>query len=158
MASDRNSLSWNWSWGGIVLVVLVILAAIQLVRVNPPDDRTNGREEKNILWTNGTLISGTIEVEAGGHLTYPINLNKRVTLNGFFTTGDSSKRLACSIIAASDLNAWRAGKTVPILNTTGPVPRGLIKRVLEPGYYTLIIDNRTNNVMIQMVESHFEVK
>lgn len=158
MIGERNSRGWSWSWSGIILVVLIVFGFFQMIRVNPPDDRLVNEKENKVIWTEGTVVSGALEVAANGYLTYPINFNKKSSLDGVFTTGDSKKRLACSIIAAADLERWKAGDEVAFVNNTGQVPRGIVRRTIDPGYYLLIFDNRMNQAPIRIVESNFTVK
>lgn len=157
MFEERRSRNWNWSWAGILVVVVGVLAVIQIFRVNAPEKPVASGDEKKVVWTEGTVVSGVIEVPAGGFLSYPLNFNKKTSFEGFFRTGDNAKRLACSIIEKSNLEKWKLGGEVNFVSNTGAVPRGFVKRVIDPGYYILIIDNRMNAEAMTLVESDFKV-
>jgi hypothetical protein len=156
MFDERQNRNWNWSWTGIIIAVLAVLAVIQILRVNPPRSSISAEDIKPI-WTEGTIVSGVIEVPATGFLSFPLNFNRRVTLKGNFTTGSSDKRLACTIISVGELEKWKAGNGVTPITNTSPVPRGLIRRVIEPGSYVLIFDNRMNSQDMRLIESDFSV-
>ena len=102
----------------------------------------------------GEIVSGPLELEAKGLLTFPMNLNKRSMLDVTFFTGDSSKRLAFAVLKLEDLQKFTAGEEVAFVTNTGPVPRGVIKRVMEPGNYVLVFNNRMNAEPIHIAESN----
>lgn len=144
-------------WAGIALVVWMVLAVIWVFRQNPPTQPADAAENK-VMWTSGKIAEGPLEVEGKGHLTFPVNLNKRSTLSAFFTTGDNARKLTFSILAAADLEKWKAGERVRLLTNTGPVPRGTVERVLEPGDYVVVLDNRPNEQPILITDSKIEVE
>jgi len=146
-----------FGWAGIVLVAVVVLAAIWVVRQNPPNTSA-GAAEKKVMWTTGKIVEGPLEVDKGGYLSYPLDLNKRSTLSATFTTGQDLKKLTFSIMSAADLEKWKRGEEVKFLTNTGPVPRGTVKRVLEPGNYIIVLDNRAGTEPIRVTESSFEVE
>lgn len=158
MFEQKRSGGWNFSWAGIVLVVVFVLGVFWVFRQNPPADSTQASSGSGPMWSHGRLAEGVLEVEAKGFLAFPMNLNKRSTLDAKFTTGDNSKRLAFTVIDSADLERWRFGEEVRTFTTTGPVPRGTIKRVMEPGNYVLIFDNRANEKAIRIAESKVEVE
>lgn len=154
---DQKRSGWSFSWPGIILVVVFVLGVFWIFRQNPPGAADAAAENK-IVWTEGTIVSGSIEVDAKSFLTFPINLNKRSSLDATFTTGDSAKRLAFSIISSADLEKWKAGEEVKFTTNTGPVPRGVIRRVMDPGYYVIIFDNRMNTEKMRIEESNITVE
>lgn len=156
MFEQKRSGGWNFSWAGIVLVVVFVLAVFWVFRQNPP--QASAPTELKAMWTQGTIAEGPLEVEARGLLTFPMNLNKRSTLDATFTTLDSAKRLAFTVVRAEDIERWKAGEQVPTVTNTGPVPRGTIKRVVEPGNYVIVFDNRMNDKTIRIVESNIRVE
>ena len=156
MFEQRRSGGWSFNWAGIVLVVVFVLAVFWLFRQNPPP--TAAPPERKMIWTSGPITSGELEIEANGYLSYPLDLNKRSVLKATFTTGDSSRRLVFSVFEKSDLERWKAGDGVRFVTNTGLVPRGTIERVVEPGYYVIVFDNRANDKPIRVVGSDVSVE
>lgn len=148
--------TWTYTWAGIIGVVVVIIAVIQIFRVNPPDSPQAASESK-IVWTEGEVFKGPAEVAAGEFLSYPLNLNHKATLKAFFTTGKHDKRLGCVVINEKDFNMWKSGSEVPFVLSTGVVPRGTITRVLDPGNYIFILDNRAGTETIKLTETDIRV-
>lgn len=153
---EPRKRNWNYTWAGIIGVVLIIIAVIQLIRINPPQGPQAA--EPNVKWTDGEVFKGKAEVAAGTELSYPINLNRKATLKAFFTTGKNDKKLASSVIKAEDFNMWKSGSEVQTLVATGPVPRGTIARVLEPGRYIFVLDNRSGGETIVLTEMDISIK
>lgn len=150
---EQRRAGWGFSWAGIILVVAFVLAVFWIFRQNPPGASVDATSEAKVLWTEGTIVSGPLEVEGRGFLTFPVSLNKRSTLDVTFATGDSAKRLVFAILPADDLERWKAGEDVKFVTNTGRVPRGVVKREIEPGYYVLVFDNRMNEETMRIVES-----
>lgn len=140
-----------------MLIVIVVLAGIWVVRQNPPNTAADAAEKK-VMWTSGKIVEGPLEVEPKGYLSFPLDLNKRSTLNAAFTTGDDLKKLTFSVITAEDVEEWKEGREVKFLTNTGPVPRGTVKRVLEPGSYIMLLDNRSGTGPVRITESNIEVE
>ena len=139
-----------------MLVAVFVLTVIWFFRQNPPE--ASGTVERKMMWTTGTIVNGPLEVEAGGILTFPMNLNKRSALEATFFTGDSKKRLGMVIVTAAGLEGWKAGEEVKVVTNTGTVPRGIIKRVMEPGDYVIVLDNRMNQETMRIPESDIFVR
>ena len=133
------------------LPLLGMIAVIQVFRVNPPAQRSAANAPE-VKWTDGEVFKGKAEIAAGSELSYPINLNRRATLKAFFTTGKNDKKLGSVLIKAEDFNMWKSGSDVPTFVATGIVPRGTITRVLEPGSYVFVLDNRSGNEPILLSE------
>ena len=96
MFEQKRSAGWGVSWAGIVLVVVFVIVVFWIFKQNPPE--ASGTVEKKPMWTTGTIVSGPLEVEAGGVLTFPMNLNKKSALDVSFFTGDSQRRLGLVIV------------------------------------------------------------
>ena len=149
--------NWNYTWAGIIGVVIIVIAVVQIFRVNPPAEMTVNGEPK-FRWTEGEVFKGRAEVAAGTELSYPINLNRKATLKAYFTTGKNDKKLASAVIKAEDFIMWKTGNDVETFVATGPVPRGTITRVLDPGNYLFVLDNRTGSETIVLTETNIGVE
>ena len=154
---DQRKGTWSYTWAGIIGVVIIIIAVIQIFRVNPPAQQNSATEQK-VKWTEGEVFKGKGEVAAGGELSYPINLNRKATLKAFFTTGKNDKKLSSAVIRAEDFNMWKSGSEVKTFVATGLVPRGTITRVLEPGNYIFVLDNRSGSEAIVLTEMDISVE
>ena len=154
---EQRKGTWNYKWSGIIGVVIIIIAVIQIFRVNPPAQQNIPAEAK-VKWTDGEVFKGPGQVAAGTELSYPINLNRRATFKAYFTTGNSAKKLASSVIKAEDFNMWKSGGEVQTFVATGMVPRGTITRVLEPGNYIFVLDNRTGTETMILKEIDISVE
>lgn len=137
-------------------MVIIIIAVFQIVRVNPPD-RPVGDTENRKVWTEGELLRGRAVVPANGYLSFPLNLNRRANFSAVFTTGRSEVRIVSAIIRAEDFNMWKSGEDVEPVSTTGKVPRGVVKRVLEPGMYLFVLDNRAGDAEIVLEDTEIKV-
>jgi hypothetical protein len=146
---EQRKKTWNYSWVGIIGVVIIIIAIVQIFKVNPPD-RAGGAAQLKPSWTEGKVFDGSAEVPAGGYLPHRLDLNRRATFKGFFTTGRNDRRVAGTLIKAEDFNMWKLGEDVDPMLSTGPVPRGTINRVLESGSYLFLIDNRGGEVPVTL--------
>jgi len=152
---EQRKGTWSYTWAGIIGVVIIIIAVIQVFRVNPPAREVAA--EPTVKWTEGEVFRGSGEVAAGTELTYPINLNRKATLKALFMTGKNDKKLASAVIKAEDFNMWKSGSEVKTFVATGMVPRGTITRVLEPGNYIFVLDNRAGTETIVLTEIDISV-
>jgi len=154
---EQRKKPWNYSWAGIIGVVMIIIAIVQIFKVNPPDHAGVAAQLKP-AWTEGKVFDGAVEVPAGGYLSHPLYLNRRVTFKSFFTTGKNDRRVVGTLIKAEDFNMWKSDADVDTILSTGPVPRGTINRVLEPGNYIFLIDNRTGGEAIKLTPLDISVE
>lgn len=152
--SDSGSGSRR-NWAAIIAIVLGLLAAIQVLRVNPPSGSPDSEELAKPVWTEGTIVDGRVEVSGESYLSFPLRFNHRVDLKGYFETARNDIRLVCTIIDETEFENWKAGGDVPIVMTTGKVPRGTIRKVMEPGSYILIFDNRSNTGVVRLPRASF---
>lgn len=155
MFEQRNG-GWSYSWTGIVGVVIIIIAVVQIFKVNPPGQI--GTAGSRPFWTEGQIFKGAAEVPENGFLSYPLNLNRRSTLSAFFTTGRNDRRLTGAVIKAEDFNMWKLGEEVKTVLSTGQVPRGTMSRVLEPGNYLFLLDNRSSGEVIRLTDLEVSVE
>jgi hypothetical protein len=154
---EQRKGTWTYTWAGIVGVVIIIIAVIQIFRVNPPA-RENVAAEAKVKWSEGEVFKGNAEVAAGTELSYQINLNRKATLKGYFTTGKNDKRLESVVIRAEDFNMWKSGSEVKTFVATGHVPRATISRVLEPGNYLFVLDNRSGSEAIILTDVDISIE
>ena len=154
---EQRRGTWSYTWAGIIGVVIIIIAVIQIFRVNPPEEK-NVPPDAKPKWTDGEVFKGPGQVASATELSYPINLNRKATLKAFFTTGKNDIKLASAVIRAEDFNMWKSGGEVQPLVATGTVPRGTITRVLEPGNYLFVLDNRAGTETIVLTEIDIRVE
>ena len=154
---EQRKGTWTYTWAGIVGVVLIIIAVIQIFRVNPPAQQM-AAASREVKWTEGEVFKGKAEIAAGTELSYPINLNRKATLKAFFTTGKNDKKLGGVLIKAEDFNMWKSGSEVQTFVATGLVPRGTITRLIEPGSYIFVLDNRSGSETIVLTEVDISVE
>ena len=154
---EQRKKTWNYSWAGIIGIVIIIIAVVQIFKVNPPDQYGVAAQPRH-AWTEGKVFDGAAEVPAGGYLSHPLYLNRRATFKGFFTTGKNDRRVVGTLIKAEDFNMWKSDAVVDTILSTGPVPRGTINRVLEPGNYIFLIDNRTGGEAVKLTTLDVSVK
>ncbi len=133
------------AWPVIIAVVLVLLALIQIVRVNQPKSSVSEKVEQ-LYTSNGPLVTGTIAIQPRDFFSKRINLNRRSKLTGTFRTADLRSEVSTLVIDEQHLEQWKTGsEDHKFLSRTGYVPGGKVSLVLEPGAYLLLIDNREND-------------
>lgn len=129
------------AWSAIIVVVLLLLALMQIVRVNQP--KPSGEEKTQPIYTpKGPLVNGPVAIPPGDFFSKPINLNRRSRLTGTFRTANLRSRVSTLVVSAEHLQPWKLGSDHPFLTRTGYVPGGKMNLVLEVGSYILLIDNR----------------
>lgn len=127
-------------WVSIALIVVVILGAIQLLRVNPPAAKRAA--ELPVRYSQGEIVKGNILVEPGRLLSFPIKLNRKKRLTGSFTVLTKKAAAACMVLRESEFERLQSGGVFNPLASTGYLPRGIVTLALEPGNYQLVFDNR----------------
>ena len=115
---EQRKGTWSYTWAGIIGVVIIIIAVVQIFRVNPPAEKMVEQEAKP-KWTEGEVFKGPGQVVAGAELSYPIDLNRKATFKAYFTTGKNDKKLASAVIKAEDFNMWKSGAEVTAIVSTG---------------------------------------
>ncbi|PYS86348.1 MAG: hypothetical protein DMF62_16205 [Acidobacteria bacterium] len=141
--------------GGCVVVALFIL---NLFRVNRPTADGNAATPETHVYTEGVLVSGNANIEPDSFLQYRIDLNRRAKLKGTFQVPGGKPRIACLILTESDFEKWMSGGNYRAATSTGNVASGTISRVLAPGVYFLVLDNRTSKDNPANVELDFTVE
>ena len=129
-------------WIAIVVVVAAALAVFQFMRANSPGELQTNRPTTPI-YTTGSVVDGAMTIPSNEYRSFRLDFNKRTKVLGTHWTGDSRKRVLVQILSDPEFEKWKAGKEfVPVVQT-GYVPRGKIERVMDPGVYYLIYDNRS---------------
>ena len=146
---------WNWGWPAIIGIVVLVMFALQAIKVNKP--RESITEPTAIYTSNGPLLSKQISIPLGEFHQTRLNLNRRARLVGSFRSGVVKKRVAAAVINEADLEAWKSGSDVKAFTRMGYVPAGKISVVLEPGAYLLLLDNR-NGTEDQTIETDFQLE
>jgi hypothetical protein len=139
MLSGGVDKRYFWYWPAIVLTLLLLLALVQIVRVNKRPGVPQPAETYTSL---GTLIQDEVHVAARDYYAMRINLNRRAKLTGVFRTSNLKSVVSVLVIEEKDFNNWKLNFEYNSIVQTGFVPGGKIAPVLEPGTYYLVIDNR----------------
>ena len=144
------------AWSAIIVVVLVLLALMQIVRVN--QSKPSGDEKTQPLYTSkGPLVDGPVIIQPRDFFSKDINLNRRSRLTGTFRTASLRARVSVFVIRAEHLQPWKLGSDHPFLTRTGYVPGGKVNLVVEAGTYVLLIDNRASDEP-QSVDVDFHIE
>ena len=131
----------HWTWSAIIIVVLVFLAAMQILRVN--SRRPSAPAEEAVFYTEkGSLVNETVGIPAGEFYLKRLDLNRRARLTGTFRTSNLKNRVNAFVIEEKFFEGWKRNATVPALARTGSVPGGKVNLVLGPGRFLLLLDNR----------------
>jgi hypothetical protein len=130
-----------WYWPALVGVLLILVAIIQIARVN----RERPREAPIVdaYTASGPLVSDVIKVPAGDFFTKRINLNRRGKISGTFRTENLKAPVSVIVMDEKNFDNWKLGLEHSAVVQTGYVPGGKISPVLEPGVYFVVIDNRS---------------
>ena len=149
--------SWNWTWPQIFFVVIILLGAVHIYRVNAvrPATVVGPLPFKS---TTGTVVDGPIIVTAGGFLSFKMDFNSRVKLKGWFSTNSKANRLECLVLTQDAFELWKLGKEFQAIAKTGFIPGGRIERVLEPETYYLVFDNRQHGEPEKIFEALFKIE
>ncbi len=129
------------AWSAIVVVVLLLLALMQIVRVNQPSPSVEEKTQPHYT-SMGPLVNGPVAIPPRDFFSKPFNLNRRSKLTGTFRTANLRSRVSTLVISAEHLQPWKLSSDHPFLTRTGYVPGGKMNLVLEAGTYVLVIDNR----------------
>lgn len=148
--------SRSYFWLRIISVVILIVGAIQVFRVNSPEPAVE--KAVPIKYTSGTLVEGRVEIPAGAFLSYEIKLNKPSSLKGRFATEKFKGAVTCLALNAENFARWREGGEFKAIAKTGTVPGANINARLEPGQYYLVLDNRHSANEPRVVDANFTVE
>lgn len=156
LLSTENKRSWTWPQ--LFIVVMLLLGGIHIYRVNYVRPVTPESAAASFRSTAGIVIEGPVFVEAGGFLPFKMDFNSRVNLKGRFYSGSRSSNVDCLLLREDDFELWQSGKEYKAVSQTGYVPGGKIVRVLEPGTFYLVFDNRKAGEPEKTIDTHFEVE
>ncbi|HUR97443.1 MAG TPA: hypothetical protein VMZ26_05175 [Pyrinomonadaceae bacterium] len=140
---DTEKYLWGWRWPIILVIVLFLLLAVQMFRVNRPR-QTVASPDPIPYSTPGVIVSGDLLIPERDFYGRKIDLNKRTVLFGSFMTGSIRSRVSVIVVNEQNFERWRLGSEYQPVTETGYVPGGKVTPVLEPGTYFLVLDNRAN--------------
>lgn len=130
-------------WPAIAVAVVLLLAVIQIARVNkqrPTESRTT-----ETYTPRGNLIQDNIRIAAGDFYSSRIDLNRRSKLTGTFRTDSVKSNVSVVVMDEPNFNNWKLNLGYTAVTETGYVPGGRVAPALAPGTYFLVIDNRRND-------------
>lgn len=128
-----------WYWPALVIALLVLLALIQMARVNEPPAE---RPLTQTYTAKGALVHEDIKIPAHDFYVRSMNLNRRGKITGTFRTESIKSKVSVLVMDENNFNKWKSELDHAVVIQTGYVPAGRIAPVLEPGIYFLVIDNR----------------
>ena len=131
-------------WLSLALCAIAVLFTFNLVRVNLPERSRSSSAPFVQPHTGGAIASEIARIEAGGFLPFRANFNHRVTVKGKFSVDREGPWISFLIVDGNNFEKWRSGNEFNAAVSTGRVPAGRISRVLEPGTYFMIFDNRSS--------------
>src|SRR5215213_3178291 len=140
---ETEKYLWGWRWPIIVAVVLTVLLAVQMLRVNRTQPVVT--TQKPVVYsTPGILISGDLLIPERDFFVRQIDLNRRTALFGSFMTGNVKSKVSVIVIDAPNFEKFKLNSDYDPVTRTGYVPGGKVTPVVEPGTYFIVIDNRSN--------------
>ncbi|MCA1588869.1 MAG: hypothetical protein LC730_01005, partial [Acidobacteria bacterium] len=139
----------------ILVLVALLFAAIVLYRVNQPVAIRPA--EQPFKATEDTVIEKQHVIPAGEYLAVRMDFNRRINLKGKFRTPKLDEGINCLVVSEKNLELWRRGDSYERISETGYIPGGRIERVIEPGAYYLIFDNR-RSARNQPIDVNFTVE
>lgn len=144
-------------WPGILAVVLLLLGVIYIYRVNSERPVTPETAAASFKSTTGVVVEGPVVIEAGAFLSFKMDFNSRVNLKGRFYSGSKTSNIDCLLLSKDAFELWQSGKEYKAVSQTGYVPGGKIVRVVDPGTYFLVFDNRKAGEPEKNIDAHFEI-
>lgn len=156
MVSEENfgERIWRRRWPVIAVVVVLALAAIQVIRVNRFEKKVDEQVPTTKYTGAGPLLTGNLSIEANTFHATRMDLNRKARLTGKFNTPSSKQRVMVLVLDDANFENWKAQREYRAVVTTGVVPGGRINPVVGPGTFFLVIDNRASD-KTQSVETDF---
>jgi len=155
---SRNNSGSNWIWPVVLAVVLVAIAAIQMIRVNRPRPYAESISPSPIYTADGAILTGPVSIPAGEFHAVSIDLNRTATLTGRFRSGRSDPDVNCMVLSAEDLELWKQGREFKSISRTGYLPGGKIYVTLKAGSYALVLDNRQSENAVESLAADFKIE
>ena len=145
-------------WLKIAAAVILLLLAFNFYFVNRTDSPATSPTPLPVQYTEGAIVDGQISIEPGATMPYRFDLNHRSTINGNFRVVGKDPWIACLILDATNYQKWRAGTDFTAITSTGLVPVGRVFRMVDPGTYFLVFDNRSSQEKNAVADVSFSVK
>ena len=131
-------------WAFIAVVAALVIAGLQFVRVNPPQQAILAEQPEQFVPTTGKVLDGTYTIAAGEMMTIKVNADSRAKVAGTFRSIANDGRLNCLLLTAEAFESWKAGQPYRSLAETGYLPGGRLNVNISPGSYVLVLDNRNS--------------
>jgi hypothetical protein len=129
-------------WATMVFSALSVLFVLNLIRVNIPERKAARATPFVPPHTEGKIAYEVARVDAASFLPYRANFNHRVTVKGQFSVDRGGPWITMLVLDEKNYRLWQSGDEFATLISTGKVPFGKISKVLEPGTYYFVLDNR----------------
>lgn len=129
-------------WLSAAICAIAVLFVVNLVRVNRPEKDQAAATPFVKPHTEGRIASEISRIEPGGILPFRANFNYRVTVKGSFRVNSNDAKVAFLIMDEDNYRKWQRNEEFTSVTSTGMVPAGRVTRVLEPGTYYFVFDNR----------------
>jgi len=149
--TKRGPAFWFKVAGGILLVLL----AYNIYRVNRPELPSASPTPVPVEYTEGEIVNGRTSIGPGEFDSYRADFNHKTTIKGNFRVASPDQRIAFMILDESNFEKWRSGNDFTAATTTGNVPSGHVVRVLEPGTYFLVFNNKASLDRSVVVDTSF---
>ncbi len=142
-------------WVAIIVAVIAIFIIANAYRVN----RTTPKPAATVApkYTYGTVVDEKLIVEKGGYRHFRFDLNRRTKLAGRYITERRASNVGLLILDDDNFKKFVAGEEFKIEVRTGNIPGGQVDRMMEPGTYYLVFDNRHEPEFDRVVEASFAV-
>lgn len=136
-------------WSVIIAVVIVLLAGIQIYRVNRPRP-VAVEEPPPVLQTTGTIVDDVITLPAGEFVPYRMDFTHRVRVVGLFKAVNLENKFATLLMTEQDFENWKQGREFKTVARTTVIPGGKMNHMVGAGIYYLVFDNRNSESDIQI--------
>ena len=148
---------WKVRWPVIAIAVVLLVATIQILRVNRPVEEVKEEIPAPKYTDKGPLLTGNVWIDPHGFHAVRIDLNRKARIAGKFNTPSLKQRVTLLLLDEQNFEAWKTNADFRPLVSTGAIPVGRISPTLGPGTFFLVIDNRANENR-QAVETDFSVE
>jgi hypothetical protein len=136
---------------------IAALAFIVIFMANPPETSREANAAPKRMFTRGEFITGPLSVDAGKTLDFKIDLNRRAMLKGRFAVLGPDRTIAFEVVDEPNYKKLKAGEEHETVIATGQKPGGQVGRLLQPGVYFAVFDNRQGRETTEIPEAAFTV-